>query len=80
MEQITLPTNKRVLQEEPDYITSMFVEPGDGRVYARHLFATLPIFVGIIPKEFIGLFAKKIIQIKSWKVIEDEVQLKIELT
>ena len=78
---INLVNDVRLLIQEPDFIEHIYFEPSSESVYAKHLFTNKPIFIGIIPKEFINLFSKKLIVIKSWKLLIEtrEIQLNIIL-
>ena len=70
----------RLLFEQPELIQKIYFEPSSERVWAKHYFSSIPIYIGLIPKEFISLFSKSLIKIKSWKLIpNDKIILKISL-
>lgn len=83
METIEINTanqDTRLLFEQPELIQKIYFEPTSERVWAKHYFSTIPIYVGLIPKEFISLFSKSLIKIKSWKLIPDKNIIILKIT
>jgi len=58
----------RLLIERPELTQKVYFEPSNESVWAKHYFSNTPIFLGIIPKDFVYLFRKKLVTIKSWKI------------
>lgn len=83
MEAITINTEKqdvRLLFNSPELIQRVYFEPSSEKVWAKHYFSSIPILVGIIPKDFVNLFHKNLIQIKSWKLIPDSNEIILKIT
>ena len=76
---IELVNDVRLLINEPDFITDIFFEPLSEKVYAKHLFTTKPIYIGLIPKEYVNLLYQKLIVIKSWKLLIDTREIQLNL-
>ena len=70
----------KMLFLEPEFIEEIFFEPGTESIYAKHLFASKSIFIGIIPKEYVSLFTKKLIRVKSWKLIPETSEIQLHIT
>lgn len=84
MEQLTINTKDqdvRLLFNSPELIQKIYFEPSSEKVWAKHYFSSIPILIGLIPKNYLTLFHKNLIVIKSWKLIpgNNEIILKITL-
>ena len=64
--------NIDMLIDTPELIEEMYFEPLSENVFAKHALVKEPIFIGNVPKSFVSLFFKKLIRIKSWKVIPEQ--------
>ena len=83
MESIEVNTanqNTRLLFEQPELIQKIYFEPSSEKVWAKHYFSSIPILVGLIPKDYLTLFCKSLIKIKSWKLIPDENKIILKIT
>lgn len=78
---IQLSNDIKLLEQEPDLIQKVYFDPSSESVWAKHYFSSTPIFLGVIPKDFVSLFHKKLIRIKSWKLDTKtyKLTLKIEM-
>jgi hypothetical protein len=83
MEQLTINTKEqdvRLLFNSPELIQKIYFEPSSEKVWAKHYFSSIPILVGLIPKDFVNLFSKNLIVIKSWKLIPDNNKIVLKIT
>ena len=76
----TANQDTRLLFEQPELIQKIYFEPSSERVWAKHYFSTIPIYVGLIPKDYVNLFSKNLIKIKSWKLIPSENKIILKIT
>jgi hypothetical protein len=83
MEQLIINTKEqdvRLLFNSPELIQKIYFEPSSEKVWAKHYFSSIPILVGLIPKDFVNLFSKNLIVIKSWKLIPDNNKIVLKIT
>lgn len=83
MEQIIINTEQqdvKLLFNTPELIQKVYFEPSSEKVWAKHYFSSIPILIGLIPKEFVNLFKQKLVIIKSWKLIPDNNQIVLKIT
>ena len=83
MEQLTISTEKQdvgLLFNNPELIQRVYFEPSSEKVWAKHYFSSIPILVGLIPKDYVNLFKQKLVIIKSWKIIPDNNEIVLKIT
>jgi hypothetical protein len=76
---IELSNDLKLLEQEPHLIQKVYFDPSSESIWAKHYFSTKPIFLGIIPKDFVSLFHKNLIKIKSWKLDTETYKLTIKI-
>jgi hypothetical protein len=77
--EVKISDDLKLLEQEPHLIQKVYFDPSSENIWAKHYFSTKPIYLGIIPKEFVSLFHKKLIRIKSWKLDIETYKLIIKI-
>lgn len=83
MEQLIINTEQqdvKLLFDTPELIQKVYFEPSSEKVWAKHYFSSIPILIGLIPKDYVNLFKQKLVIIKSWKLIPDDNQIVLKIT
>ena len=66
-----------ILINEPDMIEEIFVDLLHQCFMAKHAEMDKPIFISAIPKQFLSLFSRNLIKIKSWHINSETQELSL---